>query len=149
MPSFPTGEALHGVNAGCGVDTAGRKYCPTSFPSALGMGASLNDTLWNLVGSTISTESRALTPAGGARWAPDINLFRDPRWCVVRLAVCRIARIAPLVLPSYRASTLLTGVAVWIVAMSRQGTRAGSSGRGSDHHVALRRGVREGNAGGG
>jgi beta-glucosidase-like glycosyl hydrolase len=44
------------------------------------MGASLNDSLWNLVGATIATESRALQPAGGARWTPDINLFRDPRW---------------------------------------------------------------------
>ena len=80
VPAVPVGEALHGVNAGCGVDSAGRKYCPTSFPSALGLGASLNDSLWNLVGATIATESRALVPAGGARWAPDINLFRDPRW---------------------------------------------------------------------
>ena len=76
VPAVPCGEALHGVNAGCGVDSAGRKFCPTSFPSALGMGASLNESLWNMVGATISTESRAMQPAGGARWAPDINLFR-------------------------------------------------------------------------
>jgi hypothetical protein len=79
VPAVPCGEALHGVNAGCGVDTAGRKFCPTSFPSALGMGASLNESLWNMVGATISTESRAMQPAGGARWAPDINLFRGAR----------------------------------------------------------------------
>ena len=43
------------------------------------MGASLNDSLWKAVGAVISTESRAMIPSGGARFTPDINMFRDPR----------------------------------------------------------------------
>ena len=79
VPKLTTGEALHGVASGCGSDK-GRRYCPTSFPSALGLGASRNATLWHRIGQQISSESRALVPAGGARWTPDINLFRDPRY---------------------------------------------------------------------
>lgn len=80
VPSLTTGEALHGVVGSCGHDKTGRQFCPSSFPSALGLSASRNETLWNMIGQQISTESRALVPVGGARWTPDINLFRDPRW---------------------------------------------------------------------
>ena len=36
VPALGSGEALHGVVAGCGVDSTGRSFCPTSFPSARG-----------------------------------------------------------------------------------------------------------------
>ncbi len=47
------------------------------------LASTFNRTLWQLVGAAISTEARALHNqklAGLAFWAPDINLFRDPRW---------------------------------------------------------------------
>ena len=84
LPRLQFSECLHGVLSGCGSasgpDSTG---CPTSFPHALGLGATFNRSLWSHVSSTISTEARALNNqgvAGLAFWAPDINLFRDPRW---------------------------------------------------------------------
>ena len=84
VPTFRFGECLHGVLSGCGAaygnDSTG---CPTSFPHALGLAATFNRTLWTMAGRTVSTEARALhnqDKAGVAFWAPDVNLFRDPRW---------------------------------------------------------------------
>ena len=81
---LPFAECLHGVLCGCGQpsgpDSTG---CPTSFPHALGLGATFNRSLWSHIANTISTEARALHNQGVtglAFWAPDINLFRDPRW---------------------------------------------------------------------
>eukprot|EP01043_Picozoa_sp_COSAG02_P027494 COSAG02_NODE_1626_length_11587_cov_49.302577_5_plen_171_part_00 len=97
VPKLQTGEALHGVVNGCKKDSQGRQFCPSSFPCALNLGASLNESLWKLVGETIATESRALQPGGGARFTPDINLFRDPRWGrgqeVISTAASRTNRI--------------------------------------------------------
>lgn len=99
VPKLQTGEALHGVVNDCKKDSQGRQFCPSSFPCALNLGASLNESLWKLVGETIATESRALQPGGGARFTPDINLFRDPRWGrgqeVITLAR-RLVQIVPL-----------------------------------------------------
>lgn len=84
IPTNAFSECLHGVLTGCGAaagpDSTG---CPTSFPSALGMGASFNTTMFADVATAIGTEGRALNNQGVAGltyWAPDINLFRDPRW---------------------------------------------------------------------
>ena len=75
VPKLSTGEALHGVADGCKSDgRPGGKFCPSSFPCALNLGATLNESLWHAIGSTISTESRALKPTGGARFTPDINV---------------------------------------------------------------------------
>ena len=80
---------MHGIVANCGAtaknqqDGSNSTGCATSFPHALLLGSSFNRTLWSKVGETISTEGRALNNqgvAGLAFWAPDINLFRDPRW---------------------------------------------------------------------
>jgi hypothetical protein len=87
VPKLTTGEALHGVAQGCEKDSTGREFCPSSFPCALNLGASLNESLWKLVGETIGTESRAVQPGGGARFTPDINLFRDPRWYAAAAAI--------------------------------------------------------------
>eukprot|EP01062_Namystynia_karyoxenos_P069458 TRINITY_DN64953_c0_g1_i1.p1 TRINITY_DN64953_c0_g1~~TRINITY_DN64953_c0_g1_i1.p1 ORF type:complete len:899 (+),score=303.63 TRINITY_DN64953_c0_g1_i1:73-2769(+) len=83
LPPNRFNEALHGVVVNCGTAAPGSTGCPTSFPHALLLSASFNRTLWHSVGSTISTEARALNNQGIAGllyWAPDINLFRDPRW---------------------------------------------------------------------
>ena len=83
VPRLPFSECLHGVLTRCGAAAGGGTGCPTSFPHALGLGATFNRTLWSHVSSAISTEARALNNqgiAGLAFWAPDINLFRDPRW---------------------------------------------------------------------
>ena len=83
VPKLPFSECLHGVLSGCGAAAGGGTGCPTSFPHALGLGATFNRSLWSRVASSISTEARALHNQGVtglAFWAPDINLFRDPRW---------------------------------------------------------------------
>lgn len=76
-----------GRGAGAGGDDSvlcGRAAgCPTSFPHATLLAATFNESLWRTIGSTISTEARALHNqgiAGLSFWAPDINEFRDPRW---------------------------------------------------------------------
>ena len=75
-------EACHGV-ARAGVATV--------FPQSIGMAASFNPALVREVADAISTEGRAKynkSVAHGDRdiykgltyWAPNINIFRDPRW---------------------------------------------------------------------
>lgn len=75
-------EALHGV-ARAGVATV--------FPQAIGMAATFNDSLVNRIADVVSTEARAkynlavrenrrLQYMGLTFWAPNINIFRDPRW---------------------------------------------------------------------
>jgi beta-glucosidase-like glycosyl hydrolase len=86
VPGFPTGEGLHGVATGCAADPSrpSTGACPTSFPHATALAASFSREEWRGVGSVISLEARALhnteVAAGLALFAPDINLFRDPRW---------------------------------------------------------------------
>lgn len=75
-------EALHGV-ARAGVSTM--------FPQAIGMAASFDAPLMHKVGNCIAEEGRAkfnMQTAHGDRdiykgitfWAPNVNIFRDPRW---------------------------------------------------------------------
>ncbi len=75
-------EGLHGV---------ARAGEATVFPQAIGAAASFDDQLLKLEADAISTEARAkynLSVAQGHRlqylgltfWAPNINIFRDPRW---------------------------------------------------------------------
>ncbi len=75
-------EALHGV-ARAGV--------ATMFPQAIGLAASFDRELINKIADVISTEGRAKFNAFSKRgdhdiykgltfWAPNINIFRDPRW---------------------------------------------------------------------
>eukprot|EP00038_Savillea_parva_P023364 m.40557 g.40557 ORF g.40557 m.40557 type:complete len:1020 (+) comp5998_c0_seq1:874-3933(+) len=89
--ALQSSEALHGlVQASCGATTywpelhGNNSGCATSFPHALALGATFNRSLWGLVGDRISTEARAAFNTGHLAalwlWAPDINLFRDPRW---------------------------------------------------------------------
>ena len=75
-------EALHGV-ARAGV--------ATMFPQAIGMAAAFDEDMMETVGDAISTEARAKFNMqqrhrdrdiykGLTMWAPNINIFRDPRW---------------------------------------------------------------------
>ena len=75
-------EALHGV-ARAGVATV--------FPQAVGMAASFDEELVWEVADAISTEGRAKYNMqqefgdldiykGLTFWAPNVNIFRDPRW---------------------------------------------------------------------
>ena len=75
-------EALHGV---------ARAGTATCFPQAIGMAASFDVDLLNKIASTIALEARAKYNAhsaigdrsqykGRTMWAPNMNIFRDPRW---------------------------------------------------------------------
>lgn len=75
-------EALHGV-ARAGVATV--------FPQAIGMAASFDAELLYRIADVVSTEGRAKFNEFSKRgdhdiykgltfWAPNINIFRDPRW---------------------------------------------------------------------
>ena len=75
-------EALHGV-ARAGV--------ATSFPQAIGMGATFDVDLIKKAGDVVATEGRAKYNAYSAEddrdiykgltfWSPNVNIFRDPRW---------------------------------------------------------------------
>src|SRR6266566_1482186 len=75
-------EALHGV---------ARSGLATSFPQAIGLAATWDDSLIFQMATVISDEARAKHHEyvrQGSReryqgltfWSPNINLFRDPRW---------------------------------------------------------------------
>jgi len=75
-------EGLHGV--------AFAGYA-TNFPQVIGMAATFDAPLVHQMGVTISTEARAKYDQATAQgrheqffgltfWAPNINIFRDPRW---------------------------------------------------------------------
>lgn len=79
-------EALHGVaDAGPGVSLRGQKIpAATSFPQVILTAASFDSHLWFRIARVIGTEARGVYNAGQAKgmtfWAPNINVFRDPRW---------------------------------------------------------------------
>ncbi len=75
-------EALHGV-ARAGVATV--------FPQAIGLAATFDPKLIEKIGDVVSTEGRAKFNEfsrkgdhgiykGLTFWAPNVNIFRDPRW---------------------------------------------------------------------
>jgi beta-glucosidase-like glycosyl hydrolase len=75
-------EAAHGV-AGAGYSTV--------FPQVIGLAATWDAPLMHQIGETVSTEGRAKYHEairegrhewfyGLTFWAPNINIFRDPRW---------------------------------------------------------------------
>ncbi|MBA0775753.1 hypothetical protein Gotri_010864 [Gossypium trilobum] len=78
-------EALHGVsNVGPGVKFDGTIKAATSFPQVILTAASFDPYQWYRIGQAIGREARAMYNAGEANgmtfWAPNINIFRDPRW---------------------------------------------------------------------
>lgn len=75
-------EALHGV---------ARAGTATVFPQAIGLAASFDEDLIEKIADIIATEGRAKYNAqkkagdrgiykGLTFWAPNVNIFRDPRW---------------------------------------------------------------------
>ena len=75
-------EALHGV---------ARAGTATSFPQAIGLAATFDRELLEVVGDVAATEGRAKYNAatkhgdydiykGLTFWSPNVNIFRDPRW---------------------------------------------------------------------
>ncbi|XP_052196768.1 probable beta-D-xylosidase 6 [Diospyros lotus] len=77
-------ESLHGINDnGPGVTFNGIIPSATSFPQVIVTGASFNRSLWYEIAAAIGVEARAFFNVGQAGltfWAPNINIFRDPRW---------------------------------------------------------------------
>lgn len=75
-------EALHGV---------ARAGIATIFPQAIGLAATFDEEFLEKIGDAISTEGRAKYNMQARRedrdiykgltfWAPNVNIFRDPRW---------------------------------------------------------------------
>ncbi|XP_061345919.1 probable beta-D-xylosidase 7 [Gastrolobium bilobum] len=78
-------EALHGIgNVGRGIHFNGAISSATSFPQVILTAATFDSHLWYQIGQAIGIEARAIYNAGQANgmtfWAPNINIFRDPRW---------------------------------------------------------------------
>lgn len=77
-------ESLHGIAPnGPGVSFNGTIPSATGFPQVILSAASFNRSLWFRTAAAIAREARAmfnLGQAGLTFWAPNINLFRDPRW---------------------------------------------------------------------
>ena len=81
-PYYWLNEALHGV---------GRDGRATVFPQPISLGATFDPEVVQQVGDAIATEGRAKfivaqrqknysMYAGLTFWAPNVNIFRDPRW---------------------------------------------------------------------
>ncbi|XP_073018667.1 probable beta-D-xylosidase 6 [Primulina eburnea] len=77
-------ESLHGIAVnGPGVSFDGAIKSATGFPQVILTAASFNRSLWSAVASAIAVEAKAMFNVGQAGltyWAPNINIFRDPRW---------------------------------------------------------------------
>ncbi|KAL7141591.1 hypothetical protein ABFS83_08G063600 [Erythranthe nasuta] len=77
-------ESLHGIsNNGPGVTFNGTIESATGFPQVIITAAAFNRSLWSAVAAAVAVEALAMRGAGQAGltyWAPNINIFRDPRW---------------------------------------------------------------------
>eukprot|EP01084_Bolivina_argentea_P041258 76128_1 len=84
IPQYEWGnEALHGVANSYGVNWNGPIKSATMFPMPIATASSFNTELFYNIGKTISTEARAMFNNGQAGltfWAPNMNIYRDPRW---------------------------------------------------------------------
>ncbi|XP_026446958.1 probable beta-D-xylosidase 7 [Papaver somniferum] len=87
IPSYQWwSESLHGVSSsGRGIKFNGETISSaTSFPQVILTASSFDTHLWYRIGQAIGIEARAVYNAGQATgmtfWAPNINIFRDPRW---------------------------------------------------------------------
>lgn len=78
------GEAAHGVEARNDQFGKNDPQVTTSFPEPVGMCASWDKEAIRSAGETVGKEARALYnrhPGSGlSRWAPTVDLLRDPRW---------------------------------------------------------------------
>ncbi|XP_062184760.1 probable beta-D-xylosidase 6 [Phragmites australis] len=78
-------ESLHGLaDNGPGVNfSSGPVRAATAFPQVILTTAAFNRSLWRAVAEAVAVEARGMHNAGQAGltyWAPNINIFRDPRW---------------------------------------------------------------------
>ncbi|KAK2374029.1 putative beta-D-xylosidase [Trifolium repens] len=85
IPSYQWwSESLHGIATnGPGVNFNGSVKSATDFPQVIVSASSFNRSLWFLIGSAVGIEGRAMYNVGQAGlsfWAPNVNVFRDPRW---------------------------------------------------------------------
>ncbi|XP_057784335.1 probable beta-D-xylosidase 6 [Salvia miltiorrhiza] len=85
IPSYEWwSESLHGIASnGPGVSFNGTITSATGFPQVILASSAFNRSLWAAVASAIAVEAKAMHNAGQAGltyWAPNINIFRDPRW---------------------------------------------------------------------
>lgn len=78
------GEASHGTEERNDQNGIGESVVTTSFPNPIGMSSSWNPGLIKQAGEVVGTEARAVWKrhrrTGLSRWAPTIDLERDPRW---------------------------------------------------------------------
>ncbi len=78
------GEAAHGVEARNDQNGIGEADITTSFPQPVGMSSSWDKNAIRAAGSVVGREARIAynkRPWGGiSRWAPTVDLLRDPRW---------------------------------------------------------------------
>jgi hypothetical protein len=85
-------EGLHGVAGGPGVRFEEPTRNATVFPEPIGLATSWNRSLWRSIGAAVATEGRAMHNAGTAGltyWAPNINIYRDPRFVLVSVYTLR------------------------------------------------------------
>ncbi len=86
VPPFGLGgEAAHGVEGRNDQNGLGAPDVTTSFPQPIGMSASWDPALIRECGRITGTEARVVShrhPGGRglSRWAPTVDLERDPRW---------------------------------------------------------------------
>ncbi|TYI92861.1 hypothetical protein E1A91_D02G100100v1 [Gossypium mustelinum] len=80
-------EALHGLAVSRGMRFNGTIRSATSFPQVILTAASFDVHLWYRIAQAslaVGIEGRAIYNVGQAMgltfWAPNINIFRDPRW---------------------------------------------------------------------
>lgn len=79
------GEGAHGLQARAGQKEPYKGIKTTSFTQPIGMAASWDKELIKQAGNVTGTEARAFhnhhgKVFGTTRWAPTIDLCRDPRW---------------------------------------------------------------------
>lgn len=85
IPGFSLGgEAAHGVENRNDQNDYGEPDVTTSFVQPIGMSATWDPDLIREAGEVTGTEARVVFhrhPRGGlSRWAPTVDLERDPRW---------------------------------------------------------------------
>lgn len=85
IPGFSVGgEAAHGVQARNDQGEGGTPDITTSFVQPIGMSATWDPALLEQAGNVTGTEARILADRNGnrglSRWAPTVDLERDPRW---------------------------------------------------------------------
>lgn len=85
VPGFSVGgEAAHGVQARNDQGGSGIPQPTTSFVQPIGMSATWDPDLLEEAGRVTGTEARAIANGNGgkglSRWAPTVDLERDPRW---------------------------------------------------------------------